>query len=110
MVNQWSDRGVNKIQDIVGQQGLGEFRELQKSYNLPGSSLFFYLQIPAAMPAQGVPWGTLLENLPLLCKYRKKSGIISALYKYITVAFYKSLPLDNVEWRKERRNCSSKRD
>jgi len=100
---QWSDKDVHKIQDIVGQQGLRKFHDLQKSYNLQGISFFFYLQLRAAMRAQGIPWGALLENHPLhglLCKNSKNNAVISALYKYITVASYKSLLLDNV-WRKD---------
>ncbi len=52
---QRSDKGINTLQDVTGQQGLREFQDLQRSFDLPGTSVFFYLQLRAAMRAQGVP-------------------------------------------------------
>lgn len=37
---QWSNKGVNTLQDIIGKQGLLEFRELQRTFDLPGTSFF----------------------------------------------------------------------
>ena len=91
---QWSDKGVNTLQDIIGIQGLLEFRELQKTFDLPGT-FFFYLQLRAAMRAQGVPWNSKLEDHPFHIKLNtkgKNKGIASELYKLIVEASYKHLP------------------
>ncbi len=52
---QRSDKGINTLQDVTGQQGLREFQDLQRSFDLPGTSIFWYLQLRAAVRAQGVP-------------------------------------------------------
>lgn len=38
---QWSEKGVNTLQDITGKQGLLECRELQRIFDLPGTYLSF---------------------------------------------------------------------
>nr|XP_055061237.1 uncharacterized protein LOC129444531 [Misgurnus anguillicaudatus] len=91
----WSNRGVCVFRDIIGEQGLRAFHDLERSYNLTGT-FYFYLQLRAAMRAQGVPWGIEFENHPLhviVDTKGKMNGIVSVLYKFITKASYKPLPL-----------------
>lgn len=61
----WECQGVHTLGNVIGQKGLKEFQELQKTYNLPATSFFFYLQLRAAMRAHGLPWRSFLENHPL---------------------------------------------
>lgn len=66
-------------------QGLREFHDLERSYNLSGT-FYFYLQLRTAMRAQGVPWGSELGNHPLHVIFDtkgKNNGIVSDLYKFI---------------------------
>lgn len=37
----WEHKGIHNFMDIIGQDGLREFHDLKKCYNLPGSSFFF---------------------------------------------------------------------
>ena len=92
---QWSDRGVCVFKDIIGEQGLRAFHDLERSYNLP-STFYFYLQLRTAMRAQGVPWAIELGNHPLHVFFDTKgkiNGIVSDLYRFITKASYKPLSL-----------------
>ena len=95
------EKGVHTLQDIVGMQGLREFQDLQRSYNLPGTSFFFYLQLRASMRAYGVPWDLNTHPLHLIFNSkRKNNGIVSDLYKFINKAAYKVLPLDRL-WKSD---------
>lgn len=42
---QWSDKGVHSIQDIMDYKVLHEFKDLQKTYNQPGTAFFFVFAI-----------------------------------------------------------------
>ena len=53
---QWSNRGIHTLSDICDKKGLRAFDDLRTSFDLPGTSLFLYLQLRSSMRAYGVPW------------------------------------------------------
>lgn len=55
------------------------------------------------MHGQGVPWDSELEDHPLhikLCTKGKNKGVASELYKLISEASYKHLPLNRL-WKSD---------
>ena len=84
----WSDHGINNFSDILDNDGLRSFTDLKNTFNLPGSSLFFYFQIRMAMKTYGVPWGSPLPFHPLfrLLERGRSGGLVSSIYKSIQKA------------------------
>lgn len=101
----WERQGVFTLGNIIGQSGLREFQELQKLYNLPASSFFFYLQLQTAMQTYGAPWGISLETHPLhiILSKENNNGTVSDFYKSIIKASQKPLPIENL-WKTELRD------
>uniref|UniRef100_A0A3Q3AUI9 Reverse transcriptase domain-containing protein n=1 Tax=Kryptolebias marmoratus TaxID=37003 RepID=A0A3Q3AUI9_KRYMA len=98
----WRDKGVNVLQDLMNNDGLRSFSDLQSAYSLPGSTFFFYLQLRSAMKAYGVPWGGPLPIHPLqelLASQGQTRGIVSKLYKFISDPRAR-LPVENI-WERD---------
>lgn len=100
---QWEEQGIHVLSDIYNNDGLRSFQDLKDSYNLPGTSFFFYLQLRASLKAHGVPWKQPLEQHPLhtIFELRGSSrGIASTLYLKLLKSSYRKLSVDS-QWRKD---------
>lgn len=96
---QWEQQGVHYLRDICNDSGLLPFPDLQKSFNLPRSSFFFYLQLRSALKAQGVPWQSPLPIHPmrkLLTSQSSTKGMVSRLYNFLAIPKHISLPIERV--------------
>lgn len=99
--SQWEKKGIHYLGDIFDVHGLCSFQDLKDYFDLPGTSLFFYLQPRAALKAHGVPWQYPLPTHPiheLFITRRGSRGLVSSIYQYIMVNSYKDLSIDRV-WR-----------
>ena len=47
--HKWKDKGINTLSDLCLDYSLRTFTDLKQSYDLPGNSFFFYLQIRSAL-------------------------------------------------------------
>lgn len=56
VAHQWANSGIHALSDVMEVNGLRTFSDLKETYNLPGTSLFLYLQLRSAMQAYGVSW------------------------------------------------------
>lgn len=61
----WSDKGINVLADVWGDNDLQSFNDLRAKYNLPGTSFFFYLHLRSAMRTYVIPWGSSIACLTL---------------------------------------------
>ena len=80
---QWSDKGLHSFNDVYSSIGLLSFQDLQKKFNLPATSFFFYLQLRTAMKTYGVPWATELPTHPLHNVLTKPGRVVSLIYSYL---------------------------
>lgn len=106
----WSNTGIHYVKDLFNEAALCSFQELKHSFNLPGSSFFFYLQIRSALRAHGVPWQQPLPVHPLyrrITVQSKTKGLVTSLYKFILEFSNAELPLDSV-WRLDCPNLDTK--
>ena len=96
----WANNGVFTFSDIFGAEGLRSFSDIQKLFNLPGSSFFFYLQLPTAMRTYGVPWDGTLGLHPFHKALTRSKGLVSTVYAILTQAPNKPLSLDRA-WKQD---------
>ncbi len=68
--------------DIYDGNGLRTFQVIKCSFNLENTSFLFYLQIRAALKAQGVPNDVKLSEHPLfeLIDQLKTRGVVTTIY------------------------------
>uniref|UniRef100_A0A8C1GVL0 Reverse transcriptase domain-containing protein n=1 Tax=Cyprinus carpio TaxID=7962 RepID=A0A8C1GVL0_CYPCA len=96
----WANNGVFTLSDIFGAEGLCSFLDVQKIFNLPGSSFFFYLQLRTAMHTYGVPWNGTLGLHPFHKVLTGGKGLVSIIYAVLLQASDKPLSLDRV-WKQD---------
>lgn len=89
------------IQNLTfGAEGLRSFLDVQKIFNLPSSSFFFYLQLRTAMRTYGVPWNGTLGLHPFHKVLTGGKGLVSIIYAVLLQAPNKPLSLDRV-WKQD---------
>ncbi len=99
----WSNSDIHYLKDIYSDTALRSFQDIRNSFNLPGSSFFFCLQIRSALKAYGVPWQQPLAIHPfyrLIAIQSKTKGLVSSLYKHILKSSCPDLTLNSI-WKKD---------
>lgn len=98
---QWEQRGVHYLKDIYNDFGLLSFADIKDAFDLPGSTIFFYLQLRSPLRADGVPWQYPLPTHPLRDLFTKQNRTkVSKLYIFLQVTDLVSLPVEGV-WRRD---------
>ncbi len=54
--SKWREKGISVLSDICDDKGIKLFNDLCTTYNLPGTSFFFYLRLRQAMRTYFGPW------------------------------------------------------
>lgn len=76
------------------------FQDIQQKYNLPGTSLLFYLQLRFAMHAHGVSWKTKPHLHPFHKVLLGKRGLVSEMNSRLVKSSSKPLSIDKL-WKKD---------
>lgn len=97
---------MHPLGDIYGPQVLQAFQDIQKHFNLPGTSFFFYLQLCTAMHTYGVPWNIPLPIHAFHTALTSPSGLVSKLYSMFHKASCKPLSTDRL-WKTDLSSNSS---